>query len=160
MFTMFSTMFNTILPLLFGSSTTPVFASGIVKYSADELVRILLDKQRHNGFVSQQQPLRIQESKVFLVDTSELGVPEDIKADDLGSWKNDGQHSRWAKVKQVNGSVRLVEFCSGKPRNDPSSYCLHRHYYVHHSNNQFKRKIVWLSGMTELPVGIVYVTNL
>ena len=106
-----------------------------MKYSADELVRILLDKQRHNGLVSQQQPLRIQESKVFLVDTSELGDPEDIKADDLGSWKNDGQHSRWAKVKQVNGSVRLVEFCSGKPRNDPSSYCLHRHYYVHHSNN-------------------------
>lgn len=126
-----------------------------MKLSAGELVRILLDRQRHSGLVSQQQPLRVCESKVFVVNTDHLGDPDDIKADDLGSWRNDGQHSRWVKVKQDGDHIRTVEFCSGKPKNDPSAYCLHRHYFIHHSMNQFKRKIVYLSGIYEYTCGLL-----
>ena len=117
----------------------PVFATGPTKLSAGEIVRILLDKQRHSG-------LRVWESKVFIVDTDKLSHPDDIKADDLGSWRNDGQHTRWVKVTQEGGRICRVEFCSGKPKNDPHAYCLHRNYYVHHSSYHFKRKIVYLSG--------------
>lgn len=81
------------------------------------------------------------ESKVFLIDTDKLGHPDDLKADDLGSWKNDGQHSRWIKVRRKGHNVSIVEVCSGKPKNCPTAYCLHRHYFVHHSNSQFKRKL-------------------
>ncbi len=77
--------------------------------------------------------------------TDKLDDPDDIKADDLGSWKNYGQHSRWVKVKQLkDGSVSNVEFCSRKPKKDPSAYCLHHHYFVHYSDIHFKRKIVYL----------------
>ena len=124
----------------------PVFATGPMKFSAAELVRILLDKECQSGLVCYQQPLRVTTSKVFIVDTNKLDHHDDLKADDLGTWKNDGQHSRWLKVKRKGSSVCNVEFCSGKPKNDPRSYCLHRHYFVHHSNSQFKRKIVFLSG--------------
>lgn len=82
-----------------------MFSYGAVKYNAGELVRILLDENHHN--VSKQQPLRVRESKSFLVDTDNLNDPDDIKADDLGSWRNDGQHSRWVKVKQVGSIVRV-----------------------------------------------------
>ena len=71
----------------------PVFATGSIKYSTAELVQILLDKKRHSGFVCHRQPFRVTESKVFLIDTDKLDHHDDIKADDLGSWKNDGQHS-------------------------------------------------------------------
>ncbi|MDD9816963.1 MAG: hypothetical protein OXU61_02325 [Gammaproteobacteria bacterium] len=118
-----------------------------MKFSAGEVVHILLDKQRHLGLVCEEQPLRVRESKVFIVDTNKLSHPDDLKADDLGSWKNDGQHSRWVKVKQMGGCVTKLEFCSGKPTNNPNAYRLHRHYFVHHSNSQFKRKIAYLSGM-------------
>ena len=96
----------------------------------------LLVSSNHSMFVNQS----------FLVDTDNLNDADDIKADDLGSWRNDGQHSRWVKVKQVGGHVHTVEFCSGKPKSDPNTYCLRRHYYIHHSNHQFKIRISHLSG--------------
>ena len=125
----------------------PVFANGIVKYTAEEMVTILLNKRHHEGVISQRQPLYVKESKVFLVNTDNLDHPDDVKADDLGSWKNDGQHKRWVKVKWHLDKLSSVEFCSGKPKHDPSAYCLHRSYYVHHSSHHFKRKISYLSGM-------------
>ena len=73
--------------------------------------------------------------------------PDDLKADDLGSWKNNGQHSRCVKETKKGSSVKKVEFCGGKPHSDPRGYCLHRHYFIHHSNSQFKRKINYLTGM-------------
>ena len=128
-------------------SDIPVFATGVVKYSVEETVSILLNKRHHEGLISRQQPLQVRESKVFVINTDNLHHPDDVKADDLGSWKNDGQHKRWAKVKWYQGKVSSIEFCSGKPKYDSSAYCLHRSYYVHHSNHHFKRKISYLSGM-------------
>ena len=84
-----------------------MFAAGNVKFAGPELVKILLDNNRQNNCVSQKQPLRTTDSKVFLVDTNKLTHHDDIKADDLGSWRNDGQHSRWVKVKET-GSYVLV----------------------------------------------------
>lgn len=124
----------------------PIFATGPIKFDATELVHILLDTQRHLGLVCNQQPLRINDSKVFVVNTDNLSHPDDLKSDDQGSWRNDGQHSRWVHVDRKGGHVRKVEFCSGRPRKDASVYCLHRHYFVHHSNSQFKRKIIYLTG--------------
>jgi len=97
--------------------------------------------------VCQQQPLRVKESKVFIVNTDKLCHPDDLKADDLGGWKNDGQHSRWIKVAKLQGQVSRVELCSGKPKHDPTSYCLHRSYFIHRTNSLFKRKFFYLSGM-------------
>ena len=56
---------------------------------------------------------------MFLIDTSHLDHPDDLKADDLGSWKNDGQHSRWVKVTKKGSSVKKMEFFGGKPHSDP-----------------------------------------
>ena len=75
------------------ASEIPVFESGLVKYTALELVKILLDENQNKNYVCKKQPLRITQSKVFLIDTSNLDDPDDLKADDLGSWRNDGQHS-------------------------------------------------------------------
>ena len=121
----------------------PDFATGVVKYGAAELVQILLDNKIH---ISSKQPLRVTTSKVFIVDTDKLSHHDDLKADDLGSWRNDGQHSRWVKVKRSSQGVTKVELCGGKPECDSRAYCLHRHYFVHHSNSEFKRKIVFLTG--------------
>ena len=48
-------------------------------------------------------PLRVKEFKVFIVDINKINHLDDIKADELGGWKNDGQHSRWVKVKLHEG---------------------------------------------------------
>ena len=118
-----------------------MFATGLVKFNSTELVQILLDKERQKGFVCRKQPLRVKSSKVFLINTDYLGHPDDIKVDDLGSWRNDGQHSRWVKVKRNGRELLKVEICSGKPKNDPNAYSLHRHYFVHHSNSDFKSSL-------------------
>ena len=70
-----------IVLYLICSSTNPVFASGIKKYSAEELINILLEKSIHQGYACEQQPLRVRESKVFIIDTSKLNHLDDIKAD-------------------------------------------------------------------------------
>ena len=139
------------------ASEIPVFESGLVKYTALELVKILLDENQNKNYVCKKQPLRITQSKVFLIDTSNLDDPDDLKADDLGSWRNDGQHSQWVKVTKKGCSVKKVELCSGKPQGDPKGYCLHRHYFVHHSTSQFKRKIIYLTGMFESVIIIIMV---
>ena len=107
----------------------------------------MLNKKHDEGLISQRQPVDVRESKVYVVNTDGLDHPDDVKADDLGSWRNDGQHKKWIKVKQCQGQLSSIEFCSGKPKHDSSSYCLHRSYYVHHSNRHFKRKISYLSGV-------------
>ena len=67
--------------------------------NAGVLIRILLEKKRHEGRICKKQPLRVRDSKVFVVNTDELSNPDDLKADDLGSWKNDGLHAWWCKVR-------------------------------------------------------------
>ena len=76
-------------------SDIPIFATGIVKYTTEEIVSILLNK-KHNkiGVISQRQPVNVRESKVYVVNTDGLDHPDDVKADDLGSWRNDGQHKK------------------------------------------------------------------
>ena len=64
-------------------SCIPVFVSDVKKYSAEELVRTLLDKTVHEGYICDQQPLRVKGSKVFIIDTDNLNHPDDIKADEL-----------------------------------------------------------------------------
>ena len=43
----------------------PVFANGIVKYTAEEMVAILLNKRHHERVISQRQPLHVKESIVI-----------------------------------------------------------------------------------------------
>ena len=50
-------------------SDTPVFASKFRKYSAEDVVNILFDKTKYQGYICQQQFLGVQESKVIIVDT-------------------------------------------------------------------------------------------
>ena len=76
-----------------------------------------------------------------------MNHPDDIKADELGGWKNDGQHSQWVKVKLHEGRISGIEFCGGKPNNSPHVYCLQKAYFVHRSSSNCKRKIIYLSGM-------------
>ena len=121
----------------------PVFQSVHAKYNAIDLVKIILDAKGEN--ICTHQPLRVMQSKVFLVDTSHFDHADDLEADDLGGWKNDGEHSRWVKVTKKGCKVNKVEFCSGKPLGDPRGYTLHRHYFTHHSNTEFKRKIIFLT---------------
>ena len=49
-------------------------------------------------------------------------VVNDTKAEDLGSWRNDSKHKRCVKVKSCQSQLYLMEFCSGKPNHDSSSY--------------------------------------
>ena len=51
---------------------------------------------------------------MFLVNTDNLDHPDDVKADDLGSWKNDGQHKRWVKVKWHLDKLSSVAFLQWK----------------------------------------------
>ena len=137
----------------------PVFAAGNMKFTGPEIVKILLDKSQQKSCVSKKQPLRTTDSKVFLVDTDQLAHPDDIKADDLGSWRNDGQHLCWVKVKEnaVNKAVGEI-LAFGTDGEGPLIEAFSRQCQLAthltcftHSKGNIKRKLQEIGIPSDLP---------
>jgi len=80
---------------------------------------------------------------VFVVDLTRLDKPEDIRADDIGSWTCNGKCCSWCVVDE-DGKVTDV-FVRNKHKSN-STYCLVKRYYKHATAGDFKRTIAELYG--------------
>ena len=68
----------------------------------------------------------------------------DLKADDIGTWKNNRTKSTYFSM-SVNGSVAVA---SGKPSHGAESYyVLTRRYFTHGTYQLFRRIVVDIRGM-------------
>ena len=72
---------------------TPVFSWRNTAYAAEEMVRVLMEKYDvENLCIS--QPLNVSNNVSFLLDVSYFEHLDELKCDDIGSWKHNGSPNR------------------------------------------------------------------
>ena len=103
---------------------------------------MLLDKHLPFNRIATCQPVGVQDNLVFVIDLSKLEKPEDIRADDLGSWTCNGK--RCVQCIVHNGEVS--EILPGSKSGACSTYCLVKRYYKHATSGDFKRTIAEIYG--------------
>ena len=117
----------------------PLFSTVTQGYSASELARILMNKDIDTDKVCHIQPLGVTKNATFVVDIDDV-LFSDLKADDLGTWKNNGTKSTYFSM-SASGSVAIA---NGKPSHSAKSsyYVLTRWYFTHGTYQLFRRIVV------------------
>ena len=93
--------------------------------------------------IATKQPVCVQENLVFIVDLSHLEKPEDVRADDLGSWVCNGKRTMRCVVE--DGCV--LDVIPGLvPQADRRSYLLVKRYYKHATAGDFRKTIAEIYG--------------
>ena len=79
----------------------------------------------------------------FVIDLSKLEKPEDVRADDLGTWTCNG--NRWVQCVVYDGIVS--EILPGPKSGSCCTYCLVKCYHKHATAGNFKRTIAEIYGI-------------
>ena len=82
------------------------------------------------------QPLRVSQNALFIIDIDVVNF-EDLKADDLGSWKGTGTKRMYFRVSLY------IRYSENKPNASLSSHYLQltHHYYIHKGYAEYHRMI-------------------
>ena len=122
----------------------PIFSTSDTSYSVEDAVRIILQP---NQSICTQQPNGCHISSTFVIDLSTLDE-QDIKADDLGVWKNQGVRSTYCSIKCENEKIQKITVLgNNKPAVMRSFiYRLKRTYWIHTEDNRVSRRIFELEG--------------
>ena len=124
-------------------SAQPIYEHPPDKYSAEEIIKILLDPPKDK--ICYVKPTLVTKSAAYIVDTSCLHNLEDIKKDSYGIWKYSGSHPQTFKVYTEDDGYKVIEKCS-KGASGSNVVYLRRLHCTHPSNSDFKRLICFLSG--------------
>jgi len=87
------------------------------------------------------QPLGVTQNCTFVIDLDSVSV-DDLRADDLGSWKPTGTRRSYFKLSETNE----VDFFSRVPSEQSSYFVIIRRYFVHLTCPKFRRCIVEIQG--------------
>ena len=125
---------------------TPVFSWSKKAYTAEQLVCILLGQYSEERLCI-SQPVNISHNVTFLVQTSHLKHPDDIKCDDMGSWKHNGSPKHFYCVTKSTKGITNIEPLKTKP-SDPAEdiYELKRVYYQNSSDETIRKLVAKLEG--------------
>ena len=115
------------------------------KYSAECILKILLDPEIDEHKICNKKPCNIMESATYVVDMRALQHPDDIKKDQFGIWNYSGSHPQAYRVYHKEGGYISVEK-RGSGATGSSVVYLRRLHCTHPSNAEFKRLICFLSG--------------
>lgn len=126
---------------------TPVFSWVKKAYTAEQLVCILLGEYRDEHLCI-SQPINISNNVAFLVNTSHLKHPDDLKCDDMGSWKHNGSPKHSFCVTKSKKGIHKVEPLKSSTSNDhpEDEYILKRIYYKNISDDTIRKVIATLEG--------------
>ena len=123
----------------------PIFSTSDTSYSVEDAVRITLQPNQN---ICTQQPIGCHISSTFVIDLSALDERDDIKADDLGVWKNQGVRSTYCSIKWENDKIQKITVLgNNKPAVMRSSiYRLKCTYWIHTEDNRVSQRIFELEG--------------
>lgn len=108
------------------------------KYSAERILKILLDPSLPTSKVCSVRPTNIFKSSTYVIDISKLEHPDDDKNDNFGTWKHSGSHPLGYTVQVENNRGLYIEKCApGAVGEDVVYLC--RLYSVYPSNSNLKR---------------------
>lgn len=122
----------------------PIFEQTSDHYTTKAIVEILLDKHLPLSKIATSQPVNVQSNMVFVVDLSKLSSPEDIRADDLGSWLCNGKRRQQCSVNKF-GRVTDANLTINKSRKQ-LLYTLVKRYYRHATASDYRRVITEIFG--------------
>lgn len=135
-----------------GNPSIPIFEETSIHYTAKGITEILLDKTIPLTKIATIQPVCVQDNCVFIVDISKLDKPEDIHADDLGSWECNRKRCLYCSI-DSEGCV--VEVSKSKPSEGGyQTYTLIRRYYKHATASDYKKTIVEIYGKLHVGTGV------
>ena len=125
---------------------TPVFSWSKKAYMAEQLVCIPLGQYSEERLCI-SQPVNISHNVTFLVQTSHLKHPDDIKCDGMGSWKHNGSPKHFYCVNKSTKGITNIEPLKPKPP-DPAEdiYELKRVYYQTSSDETIRKLVAKLEG--------------
>ena len=89
-----------------------MFSKSVTNLSVEDAVRIILEPHQN---VCTQQPIGCHTSSAFVVELSKLDDCDDIKADDLGVWKNQVVRSTYCSIKFESEDVKKITVLDSKP---------------------------------------------
>ena len=118
----------------------PVYSQTPSGYSLPHLVDILMSGSVSQEVVCKVQPLGVSKNRTFLIDLDSVSI-DDLRADDLGSWKSTGTRRSYFEITKA----KLPEFLPGAPSGD-SHFVIIRRYFIHQTYHKFHRCIVEIQG--------------
>ena len=132
-------------------SRTPVFSWTETAYTSEQLACILMKDYKPEETCT-SQPINISHNVSFLVCTNYLDHPDDIKCDDMGSWKHNGSPKCLLYVKKdKKGIIKDIQ-CLDRTAPKPAAltdgiYELRRVYYRNCSDQTLRKIVSKLYGM-------------
>lgn len=129
----------------------PVFEqnNGARTYRLSDILNIVVDKMNTEGKVCSKVPINVEHSCTFVVDSSKLGLLNDVRAEDCVSWCNNGV--RPCVVSWKSKKVAVIA-CGSRVKTQPRQkgcYLVERSYFVHKSHDDFRKIITMVYGKPE-----------
>ena len=127
----------------------PVFSTDNKILSPHEAMNVLfsIDTSVSSELVCAHQPLHVQHNRTFIVNLDLLKCQEDIKCDDIGSWKNQS-YNKFFFTKNENDWALLTRNQDDESRNQENQIAeivtLKRQYFSlqgDRDNQDFRRRI-------------------
>lgn len=123
---------------------TPVYETPPAMYSAEAIMKILLDPKISSERVCRKCPSHVTCSSTFVIDVTSLSHSDDVKKDDFGRWNHKGSHPVpfyvWFRDDGSVGVERCQEGGEGEV------FYLRRLYCTHPSNKDMKRLLAFVTS--------------
>ena len=124
----------------------PVYETPPSSYSAEQIIRILLNPNIDSLKICQERPTSVNKSSTYVVNITMLGHPDDIKKDSFGKWNHSGSHTVPFHTKILDDGYIELERCAAGASGD-NVYYLRRLHSTHPSNSSCRRLIALISGL-------------
>lgn len=118
----------------------PVYGHPKHGYNCEEIVHILLNPVFEKDLLCTTHPVSVEHNVSFVIDLNSLSNPNDVRADDLGSWKCTGSRCLTFMVEIGPTDCRIVSV-GGK------QVQIRRQYHVHGTDSDFHRMIAFVENM-------------
>lgn len=124
----------------------PLYEVPPEKYSAERIIKILLDPHIDSSLICRGRPLNIESSGTFVIDLDSLEDPDDIKKDNFGVWDHSGSHNVKFDCCISGGEVHIGRGVLDSESNNWESFSLRRLHSKHPTNNKFRRMLCLITG--------------
>ena len=121
----------------------PVYGHPRKSYSSEEIVKILLKPTFQDKLLCSTHPVSVQNNVSFVVDLSKLKDPNDVRADDLGTWKCTGSRQLQFTVRITKTDCLIVNDMLSA---DAQVVHVRRQYHVHATDPDLHRMIAFMEN--------------
>jgi len=129
-----------------GNKSLPIYECHTKGFSGEKLAAILCDPTLDEELICSTHPVLVENNVSFVVDLMKLKNPNDIRANNLGTWKCTGSRLLTFAVKCSDKGCRVVN----------ESYCgativkMRRQHHVHATGRAFHRMMVCIESVQKV----------